>query len=307
LLLSVSTLPSGKAMQPSTVLPFDPDSGDLPEDLPLPSQDGGEVVVLMADPATRESGWAPRVAQALAQGWSRSGRRVILMDGDAQEPVLHDLLGRDNGEGVADAVLYGVSPTRMAEPHDEGFMFASAGTVVAEPSTLLRHPRWSSVLTACRETGSTVVLYLPAGVPGADALSAQADHVVRLTTAIASSEAAGKGGTVLHPARKGEAGRAGVGQEAGGRASAPGAPAGSAPAGKESSSSPPSAAAHDPEKAPEPLRPRPVKRRASVWIILLLILLVGGILAALWLGYVQLPGAGGPDAASLWDSPARSS
>lgn len=289
-------------MQPSTVLPFDPDSGDLPEALPLPKQEGGEVVVLMADPAARESGWAPRAARALALGWSRSGRRVILLDGDAQDPALHDLLGRENGEGVADAVLYGVSPTRMAAPHDDGFRFASAGTVVAEPSTLLRHPRWSSVLTACRDTGSTVVLYLPAGVSGADALSAQGDHVLRLTTAIAASQAAEKGGTVLHPVRKAEGGRVGAGEESERRPSAPGAPAGVAPA----ASPPETAAANDPEKAREPLRPRPVKRRASVWVLLLLLLLVGGILAALWLGYVQLPGAGGPDAALLSGSPTGS-
>lgn len=289
-------------MQPSSVLPFDPDSDDLPEALPLPKREGGEVVVLMADPATRESGWAPRAARALALGWSRSGRKVILLDGDAQDPALHDLLGRENGEGVADAVLYGVSPTRMAEPHDDGFLFASAGTVVAEPSTLLRHPRWSSVLTACRDTGSTVVLYLPAGVSGADTLSAQGDHLLRLTTAIAASEAAGKGGTVLHPVRKVEGGRVGTGEASEERPAAPAAPAGTEPSPSPSETG----AAKDPEKAPEPLRPRPVKRRASAWVILLLLLLVGGILAALWLGYVQLPGAGGPEAALLSGAPTGS-
>lgn len=298
-------------------IPFDPDSGTLPEPLSLTGESGGGVVLLMAEPSVRESGWGPRAAVALARTWSDQGVSVLLMDGDPSEPGLHEILGRENGEGVTDAVLYGVSPDRMAAPVEDGFLFAPAGTVVAEPSSVLRHPRWSSVLTACRAAASTVVLYLPAGVPGVESLAAHADHTLRLSDTGSAREGEEDSGVrVLYPsvgtggpppeaptAWKQLASKPAAGAAAAGRAGKPGSgEAGSGDsAGGPARKGPAKTGPATRKKKAGGLRPRPVKRRASVWILLLVLLLVGGILAAMWLGYIEVPGiTRSPSAASLF-------
>ncbi len=184
-------------------IPFDPEGESLPELLSDPVGDGGEVVALIADAALRESGWAARAAVALATRWAEAGHRILLMDANPVDPSLHTLLDESNGEGVNDAVLYGVSPARMARSRDEGFLFASAGTVTSDASTVLRHPRWASVLSACRGSGSRVILFLPAGVPGTEGLADEADRVIRLKTVLAATSGGGPGGIVLHPPRSG--------------------------------------------------------------------------------------------------------
>lgn len=184
-------------------LAFDPDGEILPEPLSDPGREEGEVVALLADAALRESGWAARAAVALCTKWAQAGRRVLLMDANLVDPALHTALDERNDEGVTDAVLYGVSPARMARSRDEGFLFASAGTVTADASTVLRHPRWTSVLSACRAAGSRVVLFLPAGVPGAEALADEADRLIRLKTALSATSGMEPGGIVLHPPRTG--------------------------------------------------------------------------------------------------------
>lgn len=303
------------------VLPFDPNQGTLPEPL-RPGSDGvGEVVVLLADPATRESGWAPRTAVALARRWAEAGQRIFLMDGDLAEPELHGLLNEDNGEGVSDAVLYGVSPSRMARMQEEGFLFAPAGTAIADPSSVLRHPRWTSVLAACRESESVVVLYLPAGSAGADHLAGEADRVIRLKTALSAAAAATEEGTwIVHPPRTGKAGaeaetpsRSEEEVPAGATSSAPpadplrdradesrGTETASPPtAGTDQSGKEASPATKDEQVGATGIKPRPVRRRTSPWLLLLLVLLVGGVLAALWLGLVQIPGLGTTPAGAL--------
>lgn len=294
-------------------IPFDPDSGTLPESLSLTGESGGGVVLLMAEPSVRESGWGPRAAVALARTWSDQGVSVLLMDGDPSEPALHEILGRENGEGVTDAVLYGVSPDRMATPVEDGFLFAPAGTVVAEPSSVLRHPRWSSVLTACRAAASTVVLYLPAGVPGVDSLAAHADHTLRLSdTGSAKEGGEDPGVRVLHPsvgaggpppeaptAWKQLASKPAAGAATAGRAGKPG----SGEAGSDDSAGTPARKGSETRQKAGGLRPRPVKRRASVWVLLLVLLLVGGILAAMWLGYIDVPGITRSPAAAFLPAP----
>ena len=289
--------------QTSAVLPFDPDAAELPEGLPIPNEDGGEVVVLLADPATRESGWAPTAAVALARGWAAAGRRVFLMDCHPGDPTLHALLGENNGEGVSDAVLYGVSPSRIARSNANGFLFAAAGTAVADPGSVLRHPRWSSVLSACREAGSVVVLYLPAGVPGVDHLAAEGDRTIRLRTAAGADGAAEPGVVSLRPVRstRDGSGRPGDGPRTG--------PAEAAAARAEDSS----ARSREPSEsvAVPPSRPErsasqgkgtgkattPSKRHVSPWLLILLLAALA-LAAAVWLGLVELPGiAGDPSTA----------
>lgn len=266
---------------PRRVFPFDPDSGTIPDDLPSPAESGGEVLALVADAATRENGWAARAAVALARSWAAGGRQVLLLDGDVGEPRLHRELGHENGEGVTDAVLYGVSTSRIASSGGEGLLFAPAGTVVAEPSSVLRHPRWSSVLSEWRNSARVTLLYLPGGVGGAGALAGQADRVIRFATALAAAEVRDPDVPVLHPAKREEgddrddSATADDDREGGVR----GEPS------RQTVSSPTTSPAGKGATAPP-------RGRLWLWLVILLVLLAAGVAGALWLGYLQLPGNG---------------
>jgi hypothetical protein len=138
---------------------------------------------------------------SLAREWAGDGLKVFLADGDLDQPALHRILGRDNGEGVADAVVYGASPGRIGRPVPEGgFLFASAGTVAANLEEAWSHPRWATLLEAFRESGSLLLLYLPAGEgDGLTALIGQADRVIRLADE-APEEDPRTGDLYIHPA-----------------------------------------------------------------------------------------------------------
>jgi hypothetical protein len=290
----------------SAVLPFDPDAAELPEGLPVPNEDGGEVVVLLADPATRESGWAPMAAVALARGWAGAGRRVFLMDCHPGEPTLHALLGEPNGEGVSDAVLYGVSPSRIGRTNANGFLFAAAGTAVADPGSVLRHPRWSSVLSACREAGSVVLLYLPAGVPGVDHLVAEGDRTIRLRTAAGAEGTHEPGVVSLRPVRSTRDGSAPRGEGVGaGHAEGAGGRTEDLPARPRQPSEPAAVPSSGAERTARKGKKTSSKRRISPWLLIVL-LAVLALAVAVGLGLVQLPGVAGeplPAALALVGAP----
>lgn len=181
----------------------------IDEDLPpvnvAPPTDGaGAVVALVADEGPRAEGWPARVAVSLAREWAADGLRVFLVDGDLERPALHGVIGQENGEGLADAVMYGASPGRIGRPvADGGFVFASAGTVVPDPVAAYAHPRWDALLDAFRESGSLLLLYLPAG-DATGGLVDRADRVLRLTSEPPGSDP-GLGHLYVHPAAGGEA------------------------------------------------------------------------------------------------------
>ncbi len=312
------------ASQSPVVQSFDPDSSSLPESLQDLTDPRVQVVALLADPATRESGWAPRAAVALARGLADLERQVLLMDGDAADPALHHQLRVGNGEGVADAVLFGVSPDRIALPHDGGFRFAPAGTVVADPSAVLRHPRWSAVLSQCRDSGLLVLLYLPAGLSGAEGLAGEADRVVRLKSALSAGMDGGLSGVILHPARSTptpsserptapaatEAAPAGGTtegeelQEAGAPVGAQAAPMATdsaptpsdgasqaVPAGDTGSAARPSQGSASSPSPPVPAAaPETPGSRTGFWLLVILLLVALGLVVAALLGYVEIPG-----------------
>jgi len=278
------------------VLAFDPDAETIPAGLSPGAP--GEVLALLADAETRVDGWAGRSAVALARGWAAEGRRVFLMDCNPAEPTLHKLLGLENREGVTDAVLYGVSPSRIGQDDRDGFLFASAGTVVSDPAAVLRHPRWTTVLEACREAGSTVLLYLPAGEPGADHLAGEGDRTVRLAARAPGGGEAPSEGLILYrseasapaseaPPSQPSATSAPVAPVSQGDGSPPSPAAGPGSATAETGGSP-----SRPATRPVGVTPRVVKKRTSPWILILILILIGGVLAAVWLGLIPIPGVG---------------
>ena len=160
--------------------PFHPAHSDAPP-LPAAATEGG-LVLLVAASGADDREWAERSATALAAGWVRQGRRVLLADLGLSRPSLHTVLGVANGEGVSDTFLFGSSIQRVARPVREGgFLFISAGTATARPDTVIESPRWTSVVEGCARVQATLVVYLPSDLPGGETLLGRASDVVLLT------------------------------------------------------------------------------------------------------------------------------
>jgi hypothetical protein len=137
--------------------PFDPEHD--PTNLPV--QPTGAVVLLLAgDPSAR---WAAESALELCSAWARSGRRIVLADLHFENPVLHELIGEENLEGVVDVFFYGASVSRSARPvPGRGFYLIPAGTYPPDEDAVYRHPRWSKLVAGFRDSSASLVLFAPA-------------------------------------------------------------------------------------------------------------------------------------------------
>ncbi len=159
--------------QPPAWTPFDADSPPS-----LPAGRGHVVAVLVP---TDAEAWAPELATRLARAWSEAGHRVVLADLDLAAPRLHDVLGVENRDGVADAVAFGASVGRVAQAVPGApFFFIGAGTAVAEPASLLDHPRWAALCQGFQEADATLVTFVPDEGAARAAVLEQATHVVLL-------------------------------------------------------------------------------------------------------------------------------
>lgn len=167
--------------------PLDLSAGTLPESLrrALGDPSGpGRVILVAATPAAADDAWAARAAIRVAEACARESRRVLLVDLDLERPALAGALGLSEGEGISDAILFGASLQRVGRAVQDGaFLFVSAGTIVGDPARVLDHPGWNELLEAHTASGTVVVLYVPAGARGAEALLALAGSVVFLGTA----------------------------------------------------------------------------------------------------------------------------
>lgn len=273
--------------------PFDPSAGSVPTSTApqSPEQTGGRVVVVTPTASVERNGWAARTAVALARARAGEGTKVFLADLSVRRPVLHDVVGVENGEGVTDALLYGASIRRIAVSSDEPFFFAPAGTVVADAEPVLAHPRWEVLTRGFASAGVTLLLYAPLELPGTRSLFQRASEVILLA---AQDEAAGtdldgadgKVTLVLGPEGGAPAGYyegevpAEIPAEAAGgtEAAADGVPAG------EPEAAVPTVSAERPRKKEK------AKRSSRVeMLVLLLVLILGGAVVGAYYDYVDVP------------------
>lgn len=141
-------------------------------------------VTLLVGEAAQASGWAARAAVAIARRWP-GVRRPVLVDLDFRSPVLHEVAGVANEEGMADVVEYGVSLARVRQPVPGGeWDVVAAGPYVADPVAVLRSPAWLSVLQELARERGTLLAYVPARADGAALL------VERIGTVLVLAEAA---------------------------------------------------------------------------------------------------------------------
>jgi hypothetical protein len=165
-------------MTPPARHPYDP--GD-----PYPDeafQGHCSLLVLLATPDA-DPEWSAECAVALARQWSERGQRVFLADLALSRPRLHDALGLPNQEGMSDLVLYGASLKRIARPAPDGFLFASAGTPVADPGRVLGSVRWGQLTRGLSKSGAHLMAYLPAGEAGSTGVLAHAERILLLAGA----------------------------------------------------------------------------------------------------------------------------
>lgn len=153
----------------------------------------------------------------MADVWGESGHRVVVADCVLEHPTLHRNAGLENGEGVADAALFGASVSRIAQPvPGRSFFFVSAGSPAGDPDRVVTSARWGRLQDGFRDAGVTFVVFLREGCVGEAMLIEGADDVVVLTDSServprSAREAAGKvrvlvgvdvadqGGTAVEP------------------------------------------------------------------------------------------------------------
>jgi hypothetical protein len=149
--------------------PFERDASPwIPED-----RGGGRVVALLAPSVRDRDRWSGPLAVDLVEAWARDGKRVVLMDGVYEYPMLHRSVGLDNVDGVTDAVSFGASMSHVARPVPErSFFFVSAGSPAGSPEAVAASPRWQRIQDGFRDAGAVLVLFLRDGC-------ASASHGVR--------------------------------------------------------------------------------------------------------------------------------
>lgn len=170
---------SSPARAVPAAVPFDSRGGALPPSITPPEAPPGAVVLLVSLAA--DSAWAAETAIALAAEWGHAGRRVVLADLHVEDPLLHDLVGEPNLDGVVDIFLYGASLARSARPvRGRGFYLISAGTYPPDPDAVFRHPRWEKLVAGFRDAQASLVLFVPPQPRTVAALASWADEAVLL-------------------------------------------------------------------------------------------------------------------------------
>jgi hypothetical protein len=152
--------------------------------VPLPDGSGsGRVVAVVASEGSVEAGWAASAALDIARAWSATGAKVVVADGALHYPTLHTHAKVENGEGLSDAALFGVSVGRVARPVDGGsFFLITAGTAVANANSVPSSPRWSRLLEGFVEAGVRLILFVRDGDSGCAAFLGSVSDIVVLAS-----------------------------------------------------------------------------------------------------------------------------
>jgi hypothetical protein len=134
-----------------------------------------------------------RTAVALAEARAGQDRPTILADGAVTAPRLHELLGVENLEGLADIFLFGASlPRVVRRPEGRPFDFIPAGAYVPDAAGVLDSPRWGRIGAEVRASGAALLLYVPANTPGIGAISRRLGRAIVIGSERDAIRAAGR-------------------------------------------------------------------------------------------------------------------
>lgn len=161
-------------LPPSTI--YDPADDQV---TPFGAEPTGTVVLLLVGDVDRW--WAAETAVELSSTWARNGRRIVLADLFLENPILHEVTGAENMDGIVDVFLYGASISRSARPvSGRGFYLIPAGTYTSDHDVIFRHSRWPKLVAGFRDADASLLLFAPADAPELAALAPWVSQVVLL-------------------------------------------------------------------------------------------------------------------------------
>ena len=162
-----------KGVQPMEALsdvrsPFSEAYHSIRSTLMFSTKDGAPKVLAMTS-AKPEEGKSTS-AVALAQGFARTGLKVLLLDLDLRNPSIHKLLGLDNRVGMSNLLTGSVDRAGLAQATVWPNLFVvPSGPIPPSPAELLAGPRLKSLLTEAAQEFDIVVIDAPPVVGLADA------------------------------------------------------------------------------------------------------------------------------------------
>ena len=162
-----------KGVQPMEALgdvrsPFSEAYHSIRSTLMFSTKDGAPKVLAMTS-ARPEEGKSTS-AVALAQGFARTGLKVLLLDLDLRNPSVHKLLGLDNRLGMSNLLTGSVDRAGLAQATAWPDLFVvPSGPIPPSPAELLAGPRLKSLLTEAAQEFDIVVIDAPPVVGLADA------------------------------------------------------------------------------------------------------------------------------------------
>ena len=137
---------------------------------------------------------------AVARGFSRVGKRVLLVDADLRRPSIHKVLGVPNKNGLS-SLLVGQSSVEEAviKSEHDGLHFLTAGPIPPSPAELLSSPRMAALLEQFDQAYDLVVVDSAPilGLADSTELAAIADGVMVVIEA-----SRGRGGQLRNAMRR---------------------------------------------------------------------------------------------------------
>jgi len=120
-------------------------------------------------------------AYAIASGYARQGRKVLLVDADLRRPSVHRVAGVENRRGLSSLLVSDDPASSAIVPSVEpNFSVLPSGPIPPSPTELLTAPRMAALLEELAGTHEVVVIDSPPvlGLADAPALAALVDGVV---------------------------------------------------------------------------------------------------------------------------------
>lgn len=107
---------------------------------------------------------------ALALSMARSGRRVLLMDGDLRSPSVHTIVGTDNTQGLSNFLSGDDDFAKLVRPTSrENLFVVTAGPQPPSAAELLSGDRLNQIIAAYAELFDHVIIDMPPVMGLADA------------------------------------------------------------------------------------------------------------------------------------------
>lgn len=125
----------------------------------------------MAITSTRAGEGKTSMACALGRLLARSGRRVLIIDGDMQAPTLHKLFGVENTQGLSNLLAGADAWEQIVKPSGlEGLTILTAGPRPPSAAALLRGPRFATIIHGFSDLFDHVLIDTPSVLGRADGL-----------------------------------------------------------------------------------------------------------------------------------------